>query len=68
MCWVWSASGRIFSMGSDILPYHQREWTLDEVQGTLDMLFEKQYILTERVVVETRYDSEGDPTPGTSAM
>ena len=41
--------------------YHQGEWTLEEVQGTLDMLFEKQYILTERVVVETRYDSEGDP-------
>ena len=41
--------------------YHQGEWTLDEVQKTLDMLFEKQYILTERVVVETRYDSEGDP-------
>ena len=53
---------------SILTAYHQREWTLDEVQGTLDMLFEKQYILTERVVVETRYDSEGDPTPGTSAM
>ena len=46
---------------SILTAYHQREWTLDEVQGTLDMLFEKQYILTERVVVETRYDSEGDP-------
>ena len=46
---------------SILTAYHQGEWTLDEVQGTLDMLFEKQYILTERVVVETRYDSEGDP-------
>ena len=46
---------------SILAAYHQGEWTLDEVQGTLDMLFEKQYILTERVVVETRYDSEGAP-------
>ena len=30
-------------------------WTIDEVQGTLEMLFEKQYILTEEVVRETRY-------------
>lgn len=37
---------------------HQGEWTLDEVQGTLEMLFEKQYILTENVVVETRYRTE----------
>ena len=37
---------------------HQGEWTLDEVQGTLQMLFEKQYILTEDVVVETRYRTE----------
>ena len=46
---------------SILTAYHQGEWTLDEVQVTLDMLFEKQYILTERVVVETRHDSEGDP-------
>ena len=37
---------------------HQGEWMLDEVQGTLQMLFEKQYILTEDVVVETRYRTE----------
>ena len=34
---------------------HEGEFTLSEVQGTLEMLFEKQYILTEEVVVETRY-------------
>ncbi len=29
------------------------EWTVDEVGGTLEMLFEKQYILTETVTAET---------------
>ncbi|EKC70367.1 hypothetical protein OBE_03929, partial [human gut metagenome] len=29
--------------------------------GTLETLFDRQYILTERVVRETRYDSDGDP-------
>ena len=40
---------------------HEGEWTADEVQGTLENLFDRQYILTERVVRETRYDSDGDP-------
>ena len=40
---------------------HEGEWTVDEVRGTLETLFDRQYILTERVVRETRYDSEGDP-------
>lgn len=35
-------------------------WTLADVQGTLQMLFDKQYILTEDVVVETRYYTETD--------
>ena len=39
---------------------HEGEFTLDEVQGTLQMLFEKQYILTEEVFVETRYRTETD--------
>lgn len=45
---------------------HEAEFTLDEIQGTLNMLFDKQYILTEEVVVEVRYrtvtrtDSEGN--------
>ena len=51
---------------SILTAYHEGEWTLSEVQGTLDMLFERQYILTEDVEVETRYrtetriDSEGN--------
>ena len=40
---------------------HEGEWTLAQVQGNLEMLFDRQYILTERVVREARYDSEGDP-------
>jgi cell wall-associated NlpC family hydrolase len=43
-----------------ITALHQGEWTLDEVQGTLQMLFDRQYILTEDVVVETRYRTETD--------
>ena len=39
---------------------HEGEFTLDEVQGTLQMLFDRQYILTEDVVVETRYRTETD--------
>ena len=45
---------------SVITALHQGEWTLDEVQGTLQMLFDRQYILTEDVVVETRYRTETD--------
>ena len=44
---------------SMITALHQGEWTLDEVQGTLQMLFDRQYILTEDVVV-TRYRTETD--------
>ena len=45
---------------SMITALHQGEWTLDEVQGTLQMLFDRQYILTEDVMVETRYRTETD--------
>ena len=45
---------------SIITALHQGEWTLDEVQGTLQMLFDRQYILTEDVVVETRTRTETD--------
>ena len=45
---------------SMITALHQGEWSLDEVQGTLQMLFDRQYILTEDVVVETRYRTETD--------
>ena len=45
---------------------HEGQWTLDQVEGSLQMLFDHQYILTEEVVVEVRYrtetrtDSEGN--------
>ena len=51
---------------SIISAWHEGEWTLAEVQDTLQMLFDRQYILTEDVVVEVRYrtetrtDSEGN--------
>lgn len=35
-----------------------REWTLEEVTGTLRMLFDRQYILTETVETEIRYRTE----------
>ena len=34
------------------------EWTIDEIGGVLETLFEKQYILTETVATETRYRTE----------
>ena len=45
---------------------HEGVFTMDEVQSDLQMLFDKQYILTETVTTETRYrtetrtDSEGN--------
>ena len=45
---------------------HEGQWTLDQVESSLQMLFDRQYILTEDVVVEVRYrtetrtDSEGN--------
>ena len=45
---------------------HEGQWTLDQVEGSLQTLFDSQYILTEDVVVEVRYrtethtDSEGN--------
>ena len=45
---------------SIITALHQGEWTLDEVQGTLQMLFDRKYILTDDVVVETHYRTETD--------
>ena len=40
---------------------HEGEWTLADVEGTLADLFDRQYILTERVVTETRYDEDDEP-------
>ena len=45
---------------SIISAMHEGAWTVDEVQGSLQMLFEKQYILTETVVTERRYYLETD--------
>lgn len=51
---------------SIISTLHQGVWEVDEIQGTLQMLFDRQYILTEDVVVEVRYrtitrtDGEGN--------
>ena len=39
---------------------HEGQWTLAQVEGTLQMLFDQQYILTEEVVVEVRYRTETD--------
>ena len=50
-----------YNLLSILCSLHEGGWTVDEVRGTLQMLFEKQYILTERVVVRTRHDSDGDP-------
>jgi len=50
---------------SILTAYHQGEWTLSEVQGTLAMLFDRQYTLTENVVVETRYRTETSTDPET---
>ena len=41
---------------------HEGAWTLDQVQGTLENLFDRQYILTEDVVVEVRYRTEAGRT------
>ena len=40
---------------------HEGEWTLADVEGTLQDLFDRQYILTETVVPETRYDEDDEP-------
>ena len=43
---------------SAISALHGGEWTIDEVGGTIQMLFDRQYILTETVTTETRYRTE----------
>ena len=44
---------------------HDGEWTLADVEGTLETLFDRQYILTETVVTETRYRTETSTDPET---
>lgn len=43
---------------STISALHGGEWTIGEIGGTIQMLFDKQYILTETVTTETRYRTE----------
>ena len=43
---------------SAISALHGGEWTIGEVGSTMQMLFDKQYILTETVETETRYRTE----------
>ena len=45
---------------SIISALHEGAWTVDEVSGTLQALFDRQYILTENVVTERRYYIETD--------
>ena len=42
---------------------HEGEWTLAQVQGTLQTLFDRQYILTENVVRQVRYRTETRTAP-----
>ena len=43
---------------SILTAWYEDAWTIDQVQGTLQMLFDRQYILTETVEVEVRYRTE----------
>ena len=43
---------------SAITALHGGEWTINDVGSTIQMLFDKQYILTETIDVETRYYTE----------
>ena len=45
---------------SIVCALHEGEWTLVEVRGTLQMLFDRQYNLTEDGVVDRRYYLETD--------
>ena len=49
-----------YNLLSILCALHEGAWTVGEVQDTLQMLFDRQYILTENVVVETRYYTATD--------
>ena len=49
-----------YVLTSLLTAWMQGEWTLDEVEEQLQTLFERQYILTETVTVETRTDEDGE--------
>ena len=47
-----------YSLISILSAFHEGAWTLPQVLPTLNMLFERQYILTETVTVEVRFRTE----------
>ena len=52
-----------YALISIISAYHGgEEWTIDDVYGTIDMLFNWQYRVTERISTETRYRTENEVT------
>ena len=52
---------------SILTAYHGGAWTIAEVEDTLQMLFDRQYTLTETVETETRYrlETQTDLRPAT---
>lgn len=50
-----------YALISIISAYHGgEEWTIDDVQGTLNKLFDWQYTVTENIRTVTRYRMEGE--------
>ncbi len=47
-----------YALISALTVLHQGSWTVDEVGGLMDTLFDTQYVLTEDVIVEVRYRTE----------
>ena len=56
-----SPHGKSYVLISLLTALKGGEWTLSDVQSDLEMLFERQYILTEDVTTYTRYDEDGEP-------
>lgn len=47
-----------YALISALTVLRQGSWTVDEVGGLIDMLFDTQYVLAEDVIVEVRYRTE----------
>lgn len=43
---------------STLTALYSGEWTIDQVQSDIQMLFDKQYTLTEKIITEVRYREE----------
>ena len=43
---------------STLTALHSGEWTIDQAEDEIQMLFDKQYTLTEKVITEVRYREE----------